>query len=64
MSLLNINLSDTFSVTSCYYLVIVCDVEPGVVGDHVVVDGKDGLGVRLDPRDLTSIIVWNSNWKN
>ena len=39
------NFSDTFSVNSCYYLVIVCDVEPGVVGDHVVVDGKDGLGV-------------------
>ena len=28
------------------------DVQPGVVGDDVVVDGEDGLGVRLDPSDL------------
>ena len=28
------------------------DVQPGVVSDHVVVDGEDGLGVRLDPGNL------------
>ena len=48
--MLDINISDSFFVT--YYLVIVCDIEPGVVGDHVVVDREDGLGVRLDPRNL------------
>ena len=34
------------------HLVIVRDVQSGVVGDDVVVDGEDGLGVRLDPRHL------------
>ena len=34
------------------YLIIVRDVQSGVVGDDVVVDGEDGLGVRLDPRHL------------
>ena len=32
--------------------------DPGVAGDHVVVDGEDGLGVHPDPGNLrqTSII--------
>ena len=37
---------------SFLHLVIVRDVQSGVVGDDVVVDGEDGLGVRLDPRHL------------
>jgi hypothetical protein len=44
------------------YLVIVSDVQPGIVGDHVVVNGQYGLRVRLDPghlgqRQLVSDIV-------
>ena len=26
--------------------------DPGVAGDHVVVDGQDGLGVHSDPGNL------------
>lgn len=32
--------------------IIVGDTEPGVVGNDVLVDGEDGLGVGLDPGDL------------
>ena len=34
--------------------------DPGVAGDHVVVDGEDGLGVHPDPGNLrqTSIILY------
>ena len=33
--------------------------DPGVAGDHVVVDGQDGLGVHSDPGNLrqTSIML-------
>ena len=37
------------------HLVIVRDVQSGVVGDDVVVDGEDGLSVRLDPRHLDTM---------
>ena len=33
------------------------DVEPRVVGDHVVVDGEDGLRVGLDPGNLGTCFV-------
>ena len=34
--------------------------DPGVAGDHVVVDGEDGLGVHSDPGNLrqTAIIMF------
>ena len=35
---------DNFINTSSN-LVVMGDVQPGVVGDHMVVDGEDGLGV-------------------
>ena len=38
------------------HLVIVRDVQSGVVGDDMVVDGEDGLGVRLDPRHLDIVV--------
>ena len=33
------------------------DVEPRIVGDHVVVDGEDGLRVGLDPGNLGTCFV-------
>ena len=33
------------------------DVQSGVVGDDVVVDGQDGFGVRLDPGNLSKWVT-------
>ena len=38
-------------------LVVVGNIHPLVVGDHVAVNGQDCLRVRLDPRNLNSIFV-------
>ena len=43
------------------YLVVVRDVEPRVVGDHVVMDGEDGLRVGLDPGNLGTCFVLIDN---
>ena len=30
-----------------------CDIQPRVVGDHMIVDCEDRLSVGFDPRNLT-----------
>lgn len=35
---------------------LVADADPGIAGDHVVLNGQDGGPVLVDPRDLFSKI--------
>ena len=37
---------------SLTYLIVVCDVKPGIVGDDMIVYCQDCLRVRLDPGNL------------